>query len=422
MEFPLYQWLVVLVVRLTGGMPLDQAGRLVSGLFLFLTLVPTYFLLGLFRIARAHRFIFLSVIAVSPYYIFWGRDFMIETTALCLSVAYLASAALYAERRAKSLFALACVFGALAALVKITTFAIFVFPVAFFVTRDWLQLPFRFPRWPDIRQRFTALSLLAGVPVAIALWWTHYADQVKEQNSIGHYLTSSQLMRWNFGTLDQRLSLDIWRTILARAPSLLTHDKFFWVACVLALIITRRRWKEVAACLMLYIAVPLLFTNLHFQHEYYMCANGIFLLGAVGFCIVAILETPGGQKYGVALALVAALLAAADHQSLYAPRQRADHQAFATHVKEYLKDTEPDSVIIYLGFDWSSVWPYYSERRSLMIPDWGTDADVQKALANLRGYKIGGIIARGHPPYPLASLIARMNALGLDTNNLRWVE
>lgn len=423
MEFPLYQWIVAAVVRFTGGMPLDQAGRLVSLAFFVLTLVPVYFLLGTLRLAKPHRLVFLSVIAVSPYYIFWGRDFMIETTALCLSVAYLASAALYAERPRKSLAALACVLGVLAALVKITTFTIFVFPVAFFLTRDWLQLPFRFPRWLDIRQRFTVLSLLAGVPVAIALWWTHYADQVKEQNSMGHYLTSSYLMQWNFGTLDQKLSLNTWRTILARAPSLLTHDKLFWIACVLALIITRRRWKEVAACLMLYIGAPLMFTNLHFQHEYYMCANGIFLLAAVGFCIVSILERPGGQKIGLALALVAALLAAADHQSQYAPRQRVDHQAFTTYVKEYLNETKPDSVIIYLGFDWSSVWPYYSERRALMIPDWGfvTDSDVRKALANLRGYKIGGIITTGHSVYPLDLLIANMKTLGLDTNNVRQV-
>jgi hypothetical protein len=91
-------------------------------------------------------------------------------------------------------------------------------------------------------------------------------------------------------------------------------------------------------------------------------------------------------------------------------------------VKESLKATEPDSVIIYLGFDWSSVWPYDSERRALMIPGWGsTDSDVRKALANLRGYKIGGVIATGHSPYPLDSLVRNMKALGLDTSNVRLV-
>src|SRR5205085_11813872 len=108
-----------------------------------------------------------------------------------------------------------------------------------------------------------------------------------------------------------------------------------------------------------YLAVPLVFTNLHFIHEYYMCANGIFLLGAVGFCIVSILETPGGQKTGLAAAVIAVFLAASTHQTLYAPRQEVSHQSFATHVKESLTETDPDAVIIYLGFDWSSVWPYY---------------------------------------------------------------
>ena len=153
-----------------------------------------------------------------------------------------------------------------------------------------------------------------------------------------------------------------------------------------------------------------------------MCANGIFLLGAVGFCIVSILETPGGQKAGFAAVLVTALLAAADHRSVYAPRQRENNHALASYVKEYLKGTDPDSVIIYLGFDWSPVWPYDSERRALMIPGWGsTDSDVRKALANLRGYKIGGVIATGHSSYPLDSLIKNMKALGLDTSNVRLV-
>jgi len=429
-EFPLYQWIVASLVNLFGT-PLDQTGRLVSFFFFLLTLVPTYLLLGTLRVARPHRLLFLSVIAVSPFYIFWARDFMIETTALCLSVAYLASAVLYAERRAKSLIVLACICGTLAVLVKITTFAIFVIPVALFLTKDLFQRPLRLPRWSVIRQRFALLVLSIGVPLAVGLWWTHFADRVKEQNPIGHYLTSSHMMPWIFGSVGatgQRLSVDTWHTILARTPLLLTHHYAFWIACLFALILTRRRWKEVGICLMLYLAVPLVFTNLYFVHEYYMCGNGIFLLGAVGFCIVSILETPGGQKAGFAAALVAVVLAAADHRSVYAPRQRENNHALASHVKELFKNTESDSVIIFLGFDWSPAWPYYAERRALMIPDWGTitESDMRKALANLRGYKIAGVIANTnrepeHHPYPLDSLIKNMKALGLDTNNVRLV-
>jgi len=164
-------------------------------------------------------------------------------------------------------------------------------------------------------------------------------------------------------------------------------------------------------------------------HEYYMCGNGIFLLGAVGFCIVSILETPGGQKAGFAAVLVTVLLAAADHRSVYAPKQRLNNNALASHVKELFKNTESDSVIIFLGFDWSPEWPYYAERRALMIPDWGTitESDMRTALANLQGYKIGGIISNakrpepGHHPYSLDSLIKNMKALGLDANNVQLV-
>src|SRR6266446_4213866 len=114
---------------------------------------------------------------------------------------------------------------------------------------------------------------------------------------------------------------------------------------------------------------------------------------------------PGAQKVGFAAVLVTAVLAAADHRSVYAPRQKANNNALASYVKEYLKGTDPDSVIIYLGFDWSPVWPYDSERRALMIPGWGsTDSDVRKALANLRGYKIGGVFFNDAATYAFYSL------------------
>ena len=423
MEFPLYQWLVVFVVKVFGT-PLDQAGRLVSLSFFLLTLVPTYFLLGVCRVTRPHRLLFLAVIAVSPFYIFWARTFMIETTALFFSVAYLASAALYSERRTNWLIVSVWICGTLAALVKITTFALFAIPVVVFLTKDLFRRPLRLSQWIVVGQRLAPLVLAVGVPLAVGLWWTHYADQVKEENPLGHYLTSTGLMEWNFGSLRQRLSIATWHTLLDRTPSLLTYDKAFWIGCLIAVILTRRRWKEVGACFLLYLSAPAIFTNLYVVHEYYMCANGIFLLGAAGFCIIGVLEAPGGQKVGFAAALVTVSLAFVCHKNLYLPIQRQTHRAFASHVKELVKNTERDSVIVFLGFDYSSVWPYYGERRALMLPTRQrvSDSDVQRALRNLQGYKIGGIIVTGQPIYPLESLLTKMKALGLDTSHVKVVD
>ena len=51
-----------------------------------------------------------------------------------------------------------------------------------------------------------------------------------------------------------------------------------------------------------------------------------------------------------------------------------------------------------------------------------SDSDVQRALRNLQGYKIGGIFVTGRPIYPLESLLTKMKALGLDTSHVKVVD
>ena len=88
-EFPLYQWLVAAVAG-THLLPLDQAGRLVSVVFFLLTLIPTHSLLAALRIPGPMRLVFLSLVLVSPFYLFWSRTFLIESTGLFLCVSYVA--------------------------------------------------------------------------------------------------------------------------------------------------------------------------------------------------------------------------------------------------------------------------------------------------------------------------------------------
>lgn len=420
MEFPLYQWLVVGVVR-AFGMPLAQAGRFVSVAMFFVTLVPLYFLLGALRVARPQRLLMMSLLLVSPFYIFWSRTFMIETTALFFSVAFLAFAVLYSRTRRRSFVVLASICGVLAALVKITTFVVFIVPAVYFLGADLLRWPLRLPPWADLRRRMLVGILLVGLALAAGVAWTRYADAAKNENAFGRYNSSFHLQKWIYGTVDQRLTVDTWRTIVGRAPTLLTHDKTFWIAAgLIALVLTRRRRKEAAACLFLYILSPLLFTNLHWVHDYYMCANGIFLLGFIGFAIAALAESSGGVRAGFAAAGVAMVLGHLEFRSSYAKIQRENHHAAAAMVKGFVAHTDPDSVIIYLGMHMSPVWPYYSERRALMIPEWHfmTDADVQLALSRLKGYKIGAVLATSNSHYPLESLIKQMKAAGLDTMNI----
>jgi dolichyl-phosphate-mannose--protein O-mannosyl transferase len=54
-----------------------------------LTLVILFDLLGRFQVRLLHRLVFIIMMLASPLYVFWSRTFMIESTALFFSLAYL---------------------------------------------------------------------------------------------------------------------------------------------------------------------------------------------------------------------------------------------------------------------------------------------------------------------------------------------
>ena len=88
MEFPTYQWGVTLLANLTG-LPLEQAGRLVSILAYAAMLPAVHGLLELAGLARSRRWLVLAVVLVTPVYLFYPRTVMIESTALCFTVWFL---------------------------------------------------------------------------------------------------------------------------------------------------------------------------------------------------------------------------------------------------------------------------------------------------------------------------------------------
>ena len=215
-EFPIFQWLVAQTARVTGR-PLLEAGRLVSEVFFVASVVALVSLLGRFRVRPVHRLVLVALLLVSPEYVFWSRTFMIESTALCFSVVYLDLTMRYEETGQPAYAALACVAGALAGLVKVTTFAVFLVMAAIWFAwaawRAWRAGEFR----RGVMGKAVILGLVCFVlPVLVTAGWTHFADAVKRENILGLRLTSDMLRHWNFGTLAMRFEVDTWRVLLTR--------------------------------------------------------------------------------------------------------------------------------------------------------------------------------------------------------------
>jgi hypothetical protein len=148
------------------------------------------------------------------------------------------------------------------------------------------------------------------------------------------------------------------------------------------------------------MAVLMTFTNLHIVHNYYQYANGIFLVAAMGFGLLGLLEREGIWKMlgcGIfALVLVFQTSAyVTDWNSLIKKNVGPRILATSAEIEKY---TNPKDVVLIDGFDWSSVLPYYSHRRALMNIDkkmpLPNESKMKVALDQLSvaGYRLGSLV------------------------------
>jgi hypothetical protein len=419
LEMPFYQ-LAVARLASAGNVSLDQAGRGVAAACYLLILIPVYFLLREFRVSHPHALLVLCILLVSPFYLFWSRAFLIESSVLLLCFCYLTCVISGINRKSRFLLALAIVFGVAAGLAKVTTWLPFLLIGSLWTVRDWVGWPLPQISGGDLRKRLTLLMTLSGIPFLSALAWVKYMDFHKKLNPLA--LNSPAFSTaWNFGTLEQKLSAAVWTQILSRVYTLFGLPLQGWLiltASIAAVIVTKKRRAEAAVALTLYLIYPIIFTNLHFIHDYYMYANGLFLVVLVGFALIALLETDTvrSRVCGWLLLVFVLFSGFSGYAALYKPIQEMPDSEIL-QVTDYLqKNTPENSVLIILGADWSPLVPYYSKRRSLMIPDWSnlSEEQVNQSLRNLKGEKIGALLVCGPSRYPAEKLIEQAKAAGLD--------
>jgi len=400
LEFPVYQWVVAAIVALSHA-PVDQTGRLTSLAFFYLSFIPGYFLLrdvGISR--RSHRLVFMCLLLVSPTYLFWSRTVMIESTALFFNLSFLAFVARYAGSR-KTLAALAAVLlGALGALIKITTFVSFGVAAALVLFRPFLWT-LQSGGWRGAaRQYVLAVTLIAGIPMIAGVVWTRYAEDVRSQNPMGaEYLSFSALKIHNFGTMEQRLSLDSWTRILVDRVGLVAGSVKVLFLLPLVMLLLRRRILFFLSSFLLFLTGPLFFMNLHVEHDYYSYANGLFFLASIAVVVVAMLENDGllWRMAGVGtLCLFLLSMGRIYWQNVKPQWQDQDfhNSDMMTVARTIQRFTKSDDVILIYGDSMSSAIPYYSERRAVADHfDQEVDSPImKKMLANLDSYRIGAIV------------------------------
>jgi hypothetical protein len=413
LEFPLYQGIVAGVIKLLGT-PIEETGRAVSILFLYLCVFPVASILHRLRLRKIHIIAILAILLVTPLYILVSRTFMIESTALFFSLMY-----------AEQMFQLtigarpwqyrhmigAAVFGMLGGMVKVTTFApYFVLGAGLAAWQVW-----KLHRSGTVRlSRIGTAAILSGLlPVALTLLWTKFADNVKAQNPIGVNLisTNKAMKVWNFGTIAQRLHIHAYHVLGSGIDSQIGYPVVAVVivgvygGMLIAVEDARPfwRWNRIAAiCVALYAGTVMLFFNLHVVHEYYPYSIALFLVVAIGALIAPMLDLPGGRAWaGVALLAMEMLACILFYVRNYYPIQSLDAPGRPVASAIVDRTTRAQSVILVTGLSGSSEFPYQSQRRAIADPAFSLDGHeysldpsvMRQAVENVGPDGIAAVIA-----------------------------
>ncbi len=422
-EFPLYQYIVAKVAG--DRLPLNNTGRFIGLLFFLATLWPAFKILRRLNIPSGQSFLFLALAVSSPIYLAYSFSFTIESTALFLAVLYLYFFIVYLQDQRWTAAAGAIAVGILAALVKVTTWVVTAGVICLIIA--WFgikQLKKKDYRWKHLLLQ----GLIVLLPLLAALWWTDYADAVKMKNPFGVFAVSSALSSWTYGTLAQKFSPFQWFYYMARS----LVGLFGLLGLLLPLYVLFRffkdRWfaaapvnvKILLLSVMAFFSGPAIFTNIFFEHDYYVIPGGLFLIFAFFLLLQAPrrpLSQPGKTssvrpfKPILILLLILSNLGTA-YAYLYL-KQVNYTNPLNRHIVKVIKNLPQDQNILVFGADYDSFIPYYSGKKALQtrVTDFN-DTTFQAALANMKNRDVAAIVVKNPDYKTIAALSA--GALGLE--------
>jgi hypothetical protein len=217
-------------------------------------------------------------------------------------------------------------------------------------------------------------------------------------------LNSTWMMKFNFGSLAQRSSIDFWMVLYKHwTTTILPVTALAFV--VVAGLLLRGRWRAlVGLCLAGFLGSQLIFSNLYYLHTYYSFANAFMLAGALGLAGCHLLDCtrlPTWVRLTGWLALLAA--GGVTYAEEFLPRQRmvlTDQNGLSSAIQAL---TVPNDVIAVLGDDWASAIPFAARHRALMVrADFDAYGSVwQETLAKLADERIALLLVKsdaGTPP------------------------
>jgi len=407
-EFPLYQLFVVAFVKIFPLLELDAAARIVSWSFSIATAYPLYRIVTRYARDAATGLTAACFYLACPFYLFWGRAALIDSTALFFSLMCFWQLICLGDNPSWRFAAFAALFGVCAALVKVTT-------IPAYMAAGYVHI-LCIRKRAAVFSRNAVLFCLPGTLSLLAAYaWHSYAEQVRMLNALGSMLTSTDptMAPWYYGTLQQRLSANTWLALAKRFfDTTLSHPGTIAFVCGIAVFFRRtpKSNKLFAGASIVVFLLPLLvFTNQHYVHTYYQIACVIALLAAFAFLISPDKGGKSRKLHAVVVAGICVLLVCGFipyHTAITEALERETLVA-AEIVRQHTK--EDASVIVY-GWDWSPEVLYYSQRKGLAVP-WLRDKSfvtIESPL-HLRYQEINvlDVVKRGMGGLPVNALAVR---------------
>ncbi len=416
MEFPLYQWSVVAVDRLTHW-PLVEAGRFVTLSCFYLTLPALFLLLGQLGLPPPSRLVGLCLTLTCPLYIFYSRAFLIESMALMFALWFTVSFVQTMRTRRIAWLTFTVLLGVAAGLAKVTTFLIWLAPAAAYGAYCvWVAWPRGTVPWKSLRQTLWWGAGCVALPLGTAYWWVKFADAIKARNQAAEFLTSAKMQAFNFGSWPMRFAGETWREFFQNwNHAIMPLGLMATIALAMLLLAKGTQGRLALAAAGFFLLPHLVFPRLFSWHDYYFYSNAVFWIIATTLVIHGISLSRRRWLAWPVLLIALGLQLNAYHQGFF-PVQRQSGNG-GSHLTDVLRDMTPrESVLIVAGDDWSSIIPYYAQRRALMVrseheQDW---PQIDRAFGNLAKEDIAGLILIGAQRQNLKLIRRAVAAFDID--------
>jgi hypothetical protein len=418
LEFPLYQWLVANLSDVSA-ISLVSSGRIVSIVFFIAALPAIYGLASLVETDSRRRLLVPAAVLTAPICLFYSRTFMIESCAAALSVWFLWAYILSLQRASWRWTTMTVALGTLAALVKVTTFALFGIPAAIYAIIYVLRRPRvgsskLLPLGP-IRLTST-VALPAIIPFIATLSWISFSDGIKGANPFAASFVSNKLTAWNFGTATQRLDFDCWLNVGHQFAYGAISIWTLVLLCSGFFIIDRHYRRSSMLCASGFLLGPLIFTNLYAIHEYYYYPSAFFAAAAAGIVLSGVAAS---KRIGMPVKLLfVATFLVLQGISFY----RGYASSLMTppspppRLIDIIREAVPaDEVVVVFGWDWNSLIPYYSQRRAILVPfaQENETSSLELVLNSLGSHKIGALVMQGFHKKNVGFVRWRTQRMGL---------